>query len=104
MQQWILARPEVHAFLGSRETVPGPEAWIPQVDGMKSLQGWPDVPVTYFHDLAVYGEQILLSVRHSNWSSGDQDSAKNSARYWRPELEGYVHSYRAVTGVDLTNR
>jgi hypothetical protein len=103
MQQWILARPEVHAFLGSRETVPGPEGWVPQVDAMKSLQGWSDVPVTHFHDLAVYGEQILLSVRYSNWSGGDQDSAKNWARYWRPEIEGYVHSYRSVGGIDLTN-
>jgi hypothetical protein len=104
MQQWILARPEVHDFLGSREMVPGLEAWIPQVDAMKRLQGWSDVPVTHFHDLAVYGEQILLSIRYSDWSGGEQDSAKNWARYWRPELEGYTHSYRAVTGVDLTSR
>jgi hypothetical protein len=104
MQQWILARPEVHAFLGSRETAPGLEAWIPQVNAMKRLQGWSDVPVTHFHDLAVYGEQILLSIRYSDWSSGEQGSAKNWARYWRPELVGYVHSYRAVTGIDLTNR
>jgi hypothetical protein len=104
MQQWILARSEVHAFLGSREMVPGLEAWMPQVDAMKRLQGWSDVSVTHFHDLAVYGEQILLSIRYRDWSRGEQDSAKNWARYWRPELEGYVHSYRAVTGVDLTNR
>jgi hypothetical protein len=102
MQQWILARPEVHAFLGSSETVPGPEAWMPQVDAMKRLQGWSGAPVTHFHDLAVYGERILLSVRYGDWSRGDQESAKNWARFWRPELEGYVHSYRAVSGVDLT--
>ena len=26
----------------------------------------------------------------------------NWARYWRPELQRYIHSYRTVTGVDLT--
>jgi hypothetical protein len=103
LQQWILARPEVHAFLGSREMASSSEAWMPQVDAMKSLQGWSEVPVTHFHDLAADGEQILLSVRYGDWTSGDEDSAKNWVRYWRPELQGYVHSYRAVTGDDLTN-
>ena len=39
-QQWILARPEVRGFLNSRETVSYEEAWMPQVDIMKTLQGW----------------------------------------------------------------
>jgi hypothetical protein len=103
LQQWLLARPEVHAFLGSREIVPNAEAWMPQVDAMKSLQSWSEVPVTHFHDLAVYGEQIVLSVRYGDWINSHEDSARNWARYWRPELQGYVHSYRAVSGVDLTN-
>jgi hypothetical protein len=29
------------------------------------------------------------------------DDAANWARYWRPEIQGYVHAYRAATGVDL---
>ena len=103
LQQWILARPELHAFLGSRESAPASEAWMPQVDTMKNLQGWSEVPVTHFHDLAAYGEQILLSIRYGDWISSDGDSAKNWAQYWRPELQGYMHSYRAVTGHDLTN-
>jgi hypothetical protein len=32
----------------------------------------------------------------------NEDAAKNWARSW-PEIQGYIHAYRAVTGVDLTN-
>ena len=31
------------------------------------------------------------------------EAAKNWARSWRPEIQGYLHAYRAVTGMDLTN-
>jgi carboxypeptidase family protein len=104
LQQWMLARPEIRDFLQSRAMVPYKEAWMPQVDTMKTLQGWSDVTVTHFRDLAVYGEQILLSVRYGDWIAiVDEDSAKNWARYWRPEIQGYLHAYRAATGIDLTN-
>lgn len=104
LQQYILSRPELRDFLQSRAMVPYKEAWMPQVDTMKTLQGWTDVTVTHFRDLAVYGEQILLSVRYGDWIAiNDEDSAKNWARYWRPELQGYLHAYRAATGIDLTN-
>jgi hypothetical protein len=72
------------------------------VDDMKRLQGWADVTVTHFHELAIYGEQILLSVRHGDWIEiNEQDYARNWARYWRPEIQRYIHAYQAVTGVDL---
>jgi Carboxypeptidase regulatory-like domain len=104
LQQWMLARPEIRDFLQSRAMVPYKEPWMPQVDTMKTLQGWTDVTVTHFRDLAVYGEQILLSVRYGDWIAiVDEDSAKNWARYWRPEIQGYLHAYRAATGIDLTN-
>jgi hypothetical protein len=103
-QQYILARPEIREFLQSRHMVPYKEPWMPQVDTMKTLQGWSDVTITHFRDLGTYGEQILLSVRYGDWIDvSDEDSAKNWARYWRPEVQGYLHAYRAVTGVDLTN-
>jgi len=103
-QQYILARPEIREFLQSRHMVPYKEAWMPQVDTMKTLQGWSDVTITHFRDLGVYGEQVLLSVRYGDWIDvTDEDSAKNWARYWRPEIQQYLHAYRAVTGVDLTN-
>ncbi len=31
----------------------------------------------------------------------EPEQAANWARYWRPEVQGYIHAYRAVTGVDL---
>ncbi len=102
MEQWLLARPEMRDFLGGKVAVPYPEPWMDRVDVMKTLQGWTDVSITHFHDLAVHGEQILLSVRYGNWSVvnfGPQ--AANWARYWRPEIQRYIHAYQAVTGVDL---
>jgi hypothetical protein len=104
IQEWLLARPEMRDFLQSRVMVPYKEGWMPQVDTMKTLQGWSDVTVTHFRDLGVYGEQLLLSIRYSDWIGiNDEDFAKNWARYWRPEIQGYLHAYRAATGVDLTN-
>jgi hypothetical protein len=104
MMQWIAARPEMRDFLQSRPMVPYTEAWMPQVDTMKTLQGWTDVTVTHFNDLATFGEQILLSVRYGNWIGlTDENHAKNWARGFRPEILGYIHAYRAVTGIDLTN-
>jgi hypothetical protein len=103
-QQWLLARPEIREFLQSRPMVPYLEAWMPPVDTMKTLQGWSDVTITHFRDLGVYGEQILLTIRYGDWIGvNDENSATNWARYWRPEIQGYLHAYRAVTGVDLTN-
>jgi len=103
IQQWMFARPEMRDFLQSRPMVPYKEPWMPQVDTIKTLQGWSDVSVTHFSDLGTYGEQILLAVRYGDWMGiNDEDSAKNWARYWRPEVQGYIHAYRAATGVDLT--
>jgi hypothetical protein len=74
-----------------------------QVDAMKKLQGWTDTTITHFSDLGTWGEQILLSVRYGNWMNvNNQQQATNWARYWRPEIQGYIHAYRAVTGDDLT--
>jgi hypothetical protein len=104
IQQWIMARPETRDFLQSRAMVRYTEAWMPQVDTMKTIQGWTDITVERFHDLAAYGEEILLSIRYGDWVNiNDEDVAKNWARYWRPEIQSYLHSYRAVAGVDLTS-
>jgi hypothetical protein len=63
LQKWLLARPEIREFLGGRIMVPYQEAWMGIVDSMKALQGWGDVSVRYFHDKAIFGEQMLLSIR-----------------------------------------
>jgi hypothetical protein len=103
MQQWLLARPEMREFLGGKIMVPYPEEWMDRVDNVKSMQGWTDVSVIYFRDLAVYGEQIVLGVRYGAWSiTNNPAQAANWARYWRPEIQAYIHAYRAATGVDLT--
>ena len=75
-----------------------------QVDTMKTLQGWTRRHGHALPRPGVFGEQILLSIRYGDWIDvNDEDQAKNWARYWRPEIQGYIHAYRAVTGVDLTD-
>lgn len=104
MQQWLLARPEMREFLTSRIMVAYPEPWMERVDTMKKLQGWTDTPITHFRDLAVFGEKILLSVRFNAWIEiFEPAQAANWARYWRPEIQSYMHAYRAATGADLTS-
>jgi hypothetical protein len=105
MQQWLLARPEFREFLPRRVMVDYPEEWMSSVETMKTLQGWSSASVLHFRDLAVFGEQIVLSVRFQAWPSIiEAQDAANWARYWRPEIQGYIYAYRAVTGVDVTER
>lgn len=101
--QWLLARPEMREFLRGRYMVPYQESWMGGIDAMKRLQGWTDTTVTHFHELAVTGERILLSIRYGDWVDIEniQEQATNWARYWRPEVQRYIHGYQAVTGVDL---
>jgi hypothetical protein len=104
MQQWLLARPELRDFLPTRVMVAYPEPWMDRVDAMKRAQGWTDTSVRYFRDLGVFGEQILLSIRFGNWSAVfDREHAGNWARYWRQEVQWYIHAYQTVTGVDLSS-
>jgi hypothetical protein len=105
MQQWLLARPEMREFLSARRMVAYPEPWMDGVDAMKKvLKTWSGDSVIHFRNLAVFGEQLLLSCRFGAWNSiNDKAHAENWARYWRSEIQGYSHAYRAVTGVDLTS-
>jgi len=103
MQEWILARPEMREFLPTRVMVAYAEPWMDRVDAMKKIQGWTETSVYHFRDLGVFGEQILLSIRFAAWSEAfNAEQGANWARFWRSEIQGYVHAYRAVTGVDLT--
>lgn len=105
MQQWLLARPEFREFLPRRVMVDYPEQWMSSVETMKALQGWDSASVLHFRDLAVFGEQIVLSIRFQAWPSIiEAQDAANWARYWRPEIQGYIYAYRAATGVDVTER
>ncbi|CAN7296022.1 carboxypeptidase-like regulatory domain-containing protein [Pseudoduganella sp. LjRoot289] len=103
MQQWLLGRPEFREFLPTRVMVAYPEPWMDRVDAMKKLQGWTDTSVMHFRALAMFGEQLLLSIRYGNWSDiYESTQAFNWARFWRPQAQGYIHAYRAATGVDLS--
>ncbi len=102
MQQWLLSRPEFREFLPTRVMVAHPEPWMDRVAAMKKLQGWADTSVIHFHNLAVFGEQVLLAIRYGAWSVVfEPTQAFNFARFWRPQIQGYIHAYRAVTGVEL---
>ena len=61
MQQWLLARPEFREFLPRRIMVDYPGA----VDGLgrddEDAAGLDSASVLHFRDLAVFGEQIVLS-------------------------------------------
>jgi hypothetical protein len=103
MEQWLLARPEFREYLPSRIMVAYPEPWMDRVDVMKRLQGWTDSSITHFRFLAIHGEQILLSIRFTRWSDiNDAELAAIWARVFRNQVQGYIHAYRAVTGVDLS--
>lgn len=103
IQQWLLARPEMQTFLRGRPMVPYREGWMGQVDSMKKLQSWTDTSVLHFNDLAVFGERLLLSIRYTNWMNQnyDEDDARAWTRFWKQEVQGYLHAYRTATGVDL---
>jgi hypothetical protein len=104
MQQWLLARPEFREFLPTRLMVAYPEPWMDRVDAMKKLQGWTDTSVMHFRNLAMFGEQLLLSIRYGHWSDVyEPNQAFNWARFWRPQVQGYIHAYRAATGVELAS-
>jgi hypothetical protein len=102
MDQWLLARPEFREFLPRRMMVAYPEPWMDSVDAMKRMQGWTDTSIMDFNFLARDGERILLSTRFTAWSAiNDAVLAGIWARMFRNEVHRYIHSYRAVTGVDL---
>jgi hypothetical protein len=104
MEQWILARPEFREVLPTRTMVAYPEPWMDRVDAMKRIQGWTDASVLHFRNLGVFGEQVLLSIRFGAWSdpANTSEQARIWARFWRSQIQGYIHAYRAVTGVDLS--
>lgn len=107
VMQWILAQREIHEFLRGKPMVPYEEPWMAQIDTMKRLCGWGDTSVIHFHELATKGERLLLSIRLGDWSNESQineTDAKDWAREWKTTVQGYIHAYRVVTGVDLTDK
>ncbi len=103
IEQWILSRSEIREFLGGRIMVPYEEPWMDRVDSMKALQGWDNTSISFYRDLAVYGEKIILGIRYGNWTNiTRRDHATNWADAFRDAIQRYIHSYYTVTGIDLS--
>lgn len=104
VMQSILAEPQMREFLGGRPMTPYPEAWMDRVDSMKAIQGWGDTSIMHFNDLAVIGEQLVLTIRLGNWADPDvgRVEAGNWAQALRNAIQKYGAAYRMVTGVDLS--
>jgi hypothetical protein len=104
IDQYILSRREILEFLRGRTMVIYDEPWMGQVDAMKAMQGWTNTSVSYYHNLATIGENILLSIRFTPWSQSGVPS--NTAAAWatmlRDSIQKYIYSYQVVTGVDLS--
>jgi hypothetical protein len=102
IQQWLIGRPEMRDFLGGRPGVVYPESWMGHMDSLRQIYNWNDASIRHYRDLAYFGERLLLSVRWTDWTSiSDSLYATSWLTFWRSEVQAYVHSYRAVTGVDL---
>lgn len=105
VMQYLLARPEMAGFLRGRAMVPHRERWMPQIETMKRLQGWPQMSAEVYRALGETGEKVLLSVRLGDWVAiDDQQHAMNWARYFKPEIQTYLHARRALDGRDLAAR
>ncbi|HEY9227781.1 MAG TPA: hypothetical protein VIP11_14085 [Gemmatimonadaceae bacterium] len=102
IQQWLIGRAEMRDFIGGRPSVVYPESWMGHMDTLRQLFGWNDGSIRHYRDLAVFGERLLLSVRWGDWTSvTDNLFATSWLTFWREEIQNYVHSYQAVTGLDL---
>jgi hypothetical protein len=103
IEQWILGRKEIKEFLRGKAMVIYDEPWMGVVDTMKNIQGWQSTSIKAYHELAEYGEDILLSIRFTMWSQiNNPQVAGNWANKFRPAIQRYTYSYQAVTGVDIT--
>jgi hypothetical protein len=105
LEQWILGRREIQDFLRAKPMVIYDEPWMGVVDTMKSIQGWPSASIKFYHDLAEFGEDILLTVRFTMWSqlkNKPEQIAGAWANRYRSAIQRYIYSYQVVTGVDLS--
>jgi hypothetical protein len=103
IDQYILNRQETWEFLRGRAMVLYDEPWMGPVDCMKNIQGWTKTSISYYHDLATLGENILLTIRFTPWSRINTSAVAGAwATLLRDSIQQYIYSYQAVTGVDLS--
>lgn len=102
-EQYILSRQEIKEFLRGKAMVLYAEDWMGVVDTMKTIQGWPSASIKLYHELAEYGEDILLSIRYIPWTQVDEpDAATAWAMHHRKAIQRYIYTYQALTGVDIS--
>lgn len=104
LAQWLLTAPEVQRFLGAPTMISYPEGWMAPVDTLRRMLQWGDTSIIEFWRLASYGELLICSARWGNFgpAANNPQDAEDWALTFRNFLTQYVHSYRAVTGVDLS--
>jgi hypothetical protein len=101
--QQLLGSQEIGRFLGGAVMNNYPEPWMDRVMTVRRLMGWGDTSIVEFWNLANNGEQILFTARWGDFgpAQADRTVAEDWALAFRNEISQYVHSYRAVSGVDL---
>jgi hypothetical protein len=74
-----------------------------RVATLNKIMGWTDISPIHFSRLAIFGEQLLLSIRFGGWSEAGTETHQAGvwANFWRQAIQEYIHAYHAVTGVDL---
>lgn len=104
MQQYLLSRSEMREFLGGKQMLPYTARYIDRVDTLRNVQGQ-DSCFQHFDNLAELGEILLLSIRYGNWNDNSitEVNAMQWLEYFRTHIQKYMHSYRVVTGIDLSD-
>lgn len=95
---------EFRQFLGGPVMVNYPRRWMDRVDTLRHAMGWGDASIIEFWHLAVSGENLLLSIRFGPFGPAVTNTgvASGWATSFRDNVMQYIHSYRAVSGVDLS--
>ena len=104
MIQELFSYNEFREFLGGPVMTNYPELWMDRVDTLRRTMRWGDTSIVEFWHLARTGEWILLTVRYGPFGPGEMDAslACGWGRALRNQVMQFIHSYRAVTGVDLS--
>ena len=104
MIQDLLGSAEIGRFLGGSLMVVYPELWMDRVETLRRLMRWGDTSIVEFWNLARMGEEIPFTVRFGPFGPAQANAqvADDWAVALRNQVCQYVHSYRAVTGVDLS--